>query len=123
MDRIVLSVLFLLLIVTFGVIRYAVRPEKATMRRVTIGYVIAVVVVGGLGILATVARHSAQTSSSPDGSPEIQTTLSEDLRHAMSGLTGWPVWVVTLIAVGFVVWRGMVPVAIGLTSVKRVHPT
>lgn len=50
------------------------------------------------------------------------TWLSE-LGVALRGPTGWPVWVATLLAVAFVVWRGLVPVALGHTSVRRVHST
>src|SRR5215211_7209847 len=115
MFNVVTSVLSLLILVVYGVFRYVVRPEKQTMRGITIAAVIGVVLVGGLRILLLVA---ARYSDAAD-----EASLSQDVSIAMSGLTGWPVWVVTLLAIVFVVWRGLLPAAIGLTSVKRVHPT
>ncbi|MBK6515046.1 MAG: ABC transporter permease [Polyangiaceae bacterium] len=46
-----------------------------------------------------------------------------DIGLALRGVEGWPVWVIGLVAVAFVVWRGLIPVAWGNTSLKRVHPT
>ena len=47
---------------------------------------------------------------------------ASDLATALKGPTGWPVWVVTAVGIAFVVWRGLVPVGLGNTSEKRVHP-
>ncbi|NUP13951.1 MAG: ABC transporter permease [Polyangiaceae bacterium] len=48
---------------------------------------------------------------------------ASDIGIALNGPTGWPVWAVTLLAIAFVVWRGVVPMAWGNSSVKRIHPT